>query len=135
MSRHYRVEGKSMEPGFPEGNRVGMVRRAYRHEGPQRGDIVVLRVPGAHRLDLKRVVGLPGEEITWGRGQVSINGRPLEEPYARQPSAPPGDDEARTWRLGPGEYLVMGDNRLYSTDSRHYGPIQRRRIIGKATGD
>ncbi|MBI4362403.1 MAG: signal peptidase I [Euryarchaeota archaeon] len=131
LRRRYRVEGPSMEPTHPPGSRV----RVMSLQGePRRGDIVVLRPPATpRRLDLKRVVGLPGEMVSWGRGEFRVNGSPLAEPYARSPPAPPGDDEVQAWRLGPDEYFVMGDNRLHSTDSRHHGPVKRDRIAGKAT--
>jgi signal peptidase I len=82
-------------------------------------------------VELKRVIGQPGEEITWGRGRFQVNGFLLDEPYARIPPAPPGDDEVRAVLLGPNEYFMAGDNRLYSHDSRQYGPLSRRAILGK----
>jgi signal peptidase I len=94
--------------------------------------VVAIRSPETPtRIELKRVVGLPNEEIAWRAGRFSVNGALLDEPYARIPSAPPGDDELAIVRLGPHDYFVAGDNRLHSRDSRHYGPVTRRVILGK----
>ena len=83
-------------------------------------------------MDLKRIVGLPREEVAWqATGGVSINGVPLHEPYARLALAVPGDDEIRVVRLGAEEYFLLGDHRLHSQDCRFYGPVLRRMILGR----
>ena len=121
-----------MEPSYVQGSRVIAQRLAYLAVRPERGDVVVIRSPEARaRLELKRIVGLPGETVCWQRGRLSVNGRELEEPYAMSPPVPPGDDAPSVWRLGRREYFVAGDNRLYSRDSRVYGPVRRSAIVGK----
>ena len=82
-------------------------------------------------VELKRIIGLPREELSWSRGQFRVNGVPLDEPYAQRHPVPPGDDEIALVRLSPRDYFVVGDNRLYSRDSRHYGPVARSAILGK----
>ena len=126
------VRGHSMEPSFPDGSRVRVRWFRYLLRAPARGDVVVIRAPEASaRMELKRIIGLPAERVRWtGVGRVQINGRWLREPYARVPAAPPGDDGLRECRLRRGEYFVAGDHRLYSRDSRHYGPVARRFIVG-----
>ena len=126
------VRGQSMEPTCSPGRLFKASRLAYFFRHPSRGDLVVVRPPGtpAH-LEIKRVVGLPNEQIAWNQGFFRVNGELLHEPYARIPAAPPGDDEIQTRRLGPDEYFVAGDNRLYSHDSRRYGPLTRTAILGK----
>ncbi|MBI3088624.1 MAG: signal peptidase I [Candidatus Omnitrophica bacterium] len=125
------VSGSSMEPAYQPGSRVRISRTAYWFRPPARGDVVAIRAPAASdRVDLKRIIGLPGEEVSWTGGRVAINGRMLDEPYANIPAAPPGD-EPQALRLGPGEYFVAGDHRLYSRDSRAYGPVKRSAILGK----
>ena len=120
-----------MEPAYVEGCRVRV--RPYALRSPGRGDVVVIRSPALPaRLELKRIVGLPDEEVVWTGGVVRINGARLDEPYARIPVSPPGDDQALFYRLRPGEYFVAGDNRLHSTDSRSYGPVALASIAGKA---
>jgi signal peptidase I len=76
---------------------------------------------------IKRVIGLPGETIEISAGVVYIDGRPLNEPYARLST---GDSPSR--RLSADEYFIMGDNRANSKDSRLFGPIPRDSIVGRA---
>ena len=100
------VEGHSMEPAYHPGDRVWMSRWAYVWRTPARGDVVVIRSPAhPHRLELKRVVGLPSETVEWEGGHRA--------------------------RLGREEYMVVGDNRFHSDDSRLYGPVPRAAIFGK----
>ncbi|MBI3319601.1 MAG: signal peptidase I [Candidatus Omnitrophica bacterium] len=126
------VEGASMEPAYPSGTTVLIHHLAYLLFSPARGDVVVMQSPEvADRVELKRIIGLPDEMVSWSTGRFQINGIPLDEPYARIAEAPPGDDEKRRCQLGACDYFVAGDHRLYSRDSRHYGPIARSMIIGK----
>ena len=126
------VRGQSMEPTCPPGRRFRASRLPYVFRRPARGELVVVRPPGTPaRIEIKRVIGLPNEQIAWGQGLFRVNGELLHEPYAHIPVAPPGDDEIRTRHLGPDEYFVAGDNRLYSHDSRRYGPVTRTAILAK----
>jgi signal peptidase I len=129
-----RVEGPSMEPAFVHQKRVRLNPFAYWWKPPRRGDVVALRSPeDPKRYDLKRIVGLPGETISWIGGRIQVQGVPLPEPYARIHPSPPGDDQQQSLRLKVGEYFVAGDNRLYSRDSRHYGPVQASHLIGRVS--
>ena len=126
-----RVEGRSMEPAYTAGQviRISRLRGA---SGPSRGHVVVFRSPSApERLDLKRVIGVPHDHVGWRAGRFRINGVWLDEPYARIRPAPPGDDQLLQCQLDADEYVVAGDNRLYSEDSRRYGPIKRAEILGR----
>ena len=129
------VRGQSMEPAFSDDSIVRVNQFAYLLRRPTRGDVVAVRSPEASdRVELKRIIGLPGETVCWvGSGGVEIDGRPLPEPYARMSTAVPGDEERSERLLDPGAYFVMGDHRLYSRDSRHYGPILRSAILGKVS--
>ena len=96
-----------------------------------RGDIVVLRHP--MRTDdvyVKRIVGLPDEDIRLEGGLVYLNGALLEEHYPTIAPAP-GQEHPKEWWTGPDEYFVMGDNRRDSRDSRAFGPVNRRLILGR----
>ena len=96
-----------------------------------RGEVVVIRSPiTPKRMDLKRIIGLPTEAISWSQGRFQVNDTLLMESYAKIPSAPPGDDEVQACHLGSDEYFVAGDNRLHSCDSRRYGPVNRSAILG-----
>ena len=97
-----------------------------------RGAVIVAAHHGDSDLtSIKRVVGLPGEEVSLVDGVVTIGGEQLEEPYLRGLPAAPGLEEGR-WRIDEDECFVMGDNRAHSTDSRAYGPIRLDSIVGEA---
>ena len=89
-----------------------------------RGDVVAVRQEGRLLVMMKRVVGLPGERITIRRGQVMVNDKPLDEPYAKAFDLPSMNDDIV---LGPNEYFVIGDNREVSV----YFPVQLNEIMGK----
>jgi len=96
-----------------------------------RGDIVVLRHPAQlRRFYVKRIIGLPGENIRLHGTLVYINDALLNETYlnGRTYQRPEYD---REWWLGPGEYFVMGDNRSDSQDSRAFGPVGQDLIVGR----
>ena len=130
--RLYAVTGDSMGPSFEPGDLVLVDRMAYRTVAPERGDAVIVRDPtGRGQRYLKRVVGLPGEEVLLAEGMLFIDGRQMAEPYlGGLPSSLGLRNDARV--LGDDEYFVMGDNRAHSTDSREFGPIGKDLILGKA---
>ena len=123
----YKVQGQSMTPALGQGDYV-LVRACGTSAGwPRRGHIVVVTV--AERSHLKRIVGLPGERLTFTEGTLLIDGNRLSEPYLR--GLPPYLGlEASEHSLAAGEYFVMGDNRGRSTDSRHFGHVTRSTIEG-----
>lgn len=126
--RNFRIDGSSMEPNLQNGQLILVARWSYWFRSPDRGDIVVFRGPNDESRDLvKRVVGLPGEQIEIVNGQVLVNGQMLPEPYAQLNPSSGGP-----WKLGEGQVFVMGDNRGRSLDSRSWGPLQTEHIIGKA---
>jgi signal peptidase I len=126
------VNGASMETNLDQGQVVLINKAAYWFGGPKRGDIIVFRAPEGARLEgesyIKRVIGLPGENVTITNGYVYINGALLLEPDSilkDHSSYPP--------KIVPeGHYYVLGDNRGNSEDSRHNWTVPRGNIIGKA---
>ena len=128
----FTVHGHSMEPTYAAGTQIWLKRWTARARPLARGAVIVFRAPHPpHLLEVKRIVGLPGETVAWGPGgRIQINGVLLEEPYARFAAAPPGDDAWTPVHLAPDEYAVAGDHRLHSQDSRVYGSISRRAIRG-----
>lgn len=125
-----RVISRSMVPTLQEGQYLLVNKLAYRIGEVSRGDIAVFRSPQDPDLILiKRVIGLPGEEILISEDGVFVNGQHLVEPYLA-----PGSSTS-VWGpviLGPDQYLMLGDNRNNSNDSRFFGPVSRSAIIGKA---
>ena len=107
-----RVVGASMEPTLMSGECVLVTRFDYLGAAPERGDVVLCALPGRDGQYIKRVIGLPGETVRIVSGQTYIDGHPLAEDYATPADA---DFEAE---LGENEYLVLGDNRPASYDSR-----------------
>ncbi len=130
LFQNYVVEGQSMLNTLFPGERVIVSRISYIIGRPARGDVIVLQYPlNPSRDFVKRIIGLPGETVAIVDGQVFINGHPLPpETYVVYPS----HADMAPLQLGPDEYFVMGDNRAGSSDSRVWGPLPARRIIGKA---
>ena len=130
-SRRYRVEGDSMLPTLADKHYVLLVSRRWTDWEPQRGDIVVFRRPGPpHDLYVKRVVGMPGEDIQMVAGQVYLDGGLLKENYPTIPPVPGRRDRGEWW-TGPDEFVLLGDNRRGSEDSRIFGPVRRELIVGR----
>ena len=82
------------------------------------------------REELKRIVGLAGEEMRFEDGLLYIDGAVLDEPYLGGLPSTLGL-EGKRWKMGPDEYFLMGDNRAHSTDSREYGPVKADMLVGK----
>ena len=115
-----------MAPTLRNGQWVVVSRRAYARRPPSRFDVVRFadpRRPGY--WSIKRIVGLPLEIVELRGGKLVVDGLPIEEPYAI-----PGDTSEHLWAPAAKEYVVLGDNRCRSTDSRRYGPIGLSAITG-----
>jgi signal peptidase I len=120
------VDGQSMVPTYQSGARVYTTSIST---PLARGDIVLLD-DGKKEYALKRVIGLPGETIALWRGYVFVNCHMLAEPYLPKYTFTFPDEkrETRIFRLENEEYFVLGDNRMFSIDSRAYGPVDRSHI-------
>ncbi len=124
----------SMQPNLVEGQRLLISRVSYMFNKPQRGEIVVFEpnnyTPDEDRL-IKRLIGLPGETIEFRNQSVYINNTKLTEPYLNEPCRSTSCPD-KSWTLGVDEYFLMGDNRNHSRDSRSFGAIKRKQIVGSA---
>jgi signal peptidase I len=126
-----RVEGTSMLPNLEDQDRLFIDKFAFRVGEIHRGDVVVFRYPRDETKNyIKRVVGLPGDEVEIDHGRVYVNGRLLHEPYV--PTRFADDRSAAAIKIPAGEYFVLGDHRNISSDSREFGPVDRSLIYGKA---
>jgi signal peptidase I len=141
----YRIPSSSMEPTLhcagSEGcearlsDRVLANRFIYHFRSPHRGEIVVFKTPpgaqarcGAGGTFVKRLIGLPGETVNERNGFVYIDGKKLNEPYIKPDRR---DNQSGTWHVPKGSYFMMGDNRASSCDSRVWGSVPRKNLIGE----
>lgn len=125
-----------MEPSFYEGEYLIVDEISYRFKEPQRGDVVVLKYidKGKSEFLIKRIVGLPGEEVVINQGKVLIkneenpDGFYLEEDYLFENIETFGNIKEN---ISLDNYFILGDNRPNSLDSRYFGPILKDQIIGR----
>lgn len=139
------IPSGSMEPTLQINDRLIVDKMGYRFHLPERGDIVVFNPTDALIKDgfkdafIKRIVGLPGDDVAIENGKVYINGRPLQENYL-----PSGVETtidtcngqaflSQTQKVPPQAYLVLGDNRDNSFDGRCWGFVPQKNIIGRAS--
>lgn len=127
----YYVQQESMMPNIQPNNYLIVNRWTYRNNEPKRGDIVVFHIQSEKEALIKRVIGLPGDSIRVSERTLFINGKKLDESSYLNSSV-------ETWgnveiTLTENQYFVLGDNRNHSKDSRHFGPIEKEAIVGKAS--
>jgi signal peptidase I len=133
------IPSASMVPTLSVHDRVLVQKAFFNWHDVREGDIVVFRQPpldqcGGPEGDLvKRVIALPGQTIYSSGNSIYVNGRPLAEPYlpSYDPLGPPVASSQHPYRVPPGEFYMMGDNRSDSCDSRYWGPIKGSSIVGK----
>lgn len=124
------VSGASMEPNIRQSNYLIIDELTYRFREPERGDVVVFRYPNEPKtFYIKRILGLPGEEVDVERGRIAIDGDDIDESAYLGAAKTFGNAHMK---LGAGEYFVAGDNRANSYDSRAWGPLDRNLIVGRA---
>ena len=127
FARAYVVEGiiiasASMEPTLPVGIRYFLNKTAYRFSSPQRGDVVVFPSPVEKKDLVKRIIGLPGDEIKIVEKDIFRNGEKIYERYVKHTRAADRlvGDNLEVGKVPPGHVFVMGDNRDESGDSRDW---------------
>lgn len=130
------VRGASMEPNFIDHEYLVVDEASYYFRPPARSEVIVFRYPrDTSQFFIKRIIGLPGERVAIQKGHITIasaqypDGFTLEEPYLDQAMKTYPDVQTT---LGPDEYFVLGDNRNASLDSRVWGVLPRKLIIGRA---
>ena len=126
------IQGRSMTPTLKDGERYYLNRWCYVFGSPQRGDLVVIRDPGHSDLAVKRIIAKPYDWLNLKGGMIYINGKRLEEPYlAKEICTDTPDHKERLIQLGRNQYYLLGDNRANSEDSRFYGVVNRKNILGQ----
>ena len=131
------VSGDSMFPNFHDKEYLITSVISLRLGNPKLGDVIVFKAPPEPDKDfIKRVIGIPGDQVSLGNGQVYLNGKLLDENKYLKPTVKTysgsflKDNETIT--VPPGNYFVLGDNRSYSSDSREWGFVPRGNIIGES---
>ena len=120
-----------MMPRLVDQQRIFVNKFVYHFEEIRRGDIIVFRFPlDSSKSYIKRVVGLPGDDVEIAQGELIVNGAYVSEPYVSERY---GDQRSYPLiRVDPGYYYVLGDRRSTSNDSRTWGTVERSSIIGRA---
>ena len=125
-----RVEGASMAPTLANSDRLLVDKLAYRLGKPTPGDIVMFYAPiDPNQVFVKRIIAQEGDIVRIQGGRVFVNDQPLDDRYV-EPIFRSHEDWG-PYRVPADDYLVMGDHRNRSSDSRHWGPVPRSAIIGK----
>ena len=123
------VVGEAMAPALVDGERILLDLHAYDDRLPDPGDIVAFEFPGnRERLFVQRCIAIEGQIVTIENGVVYVDGIRFDEPEGVQPSSESLDPQV----VPDGHVFVMGDNRRNSSDSRHWGPVPRDHVLGKA---
>lgn len=127
-----RVVGMSMVPTLHDSQFYLLNRWVLHLRAPQRSEIVVLRDPLDGGFAVKRIIGVAGDSIYLNDGEIYLNGQKLLESYlpAGTLTFPLSRARDQLFKCQPGQFFVLGDNRGNSLDSRAYGPVSRRDILG-----
>jgi signal peptidase I len=134
LAQPFIVQGASMDPTFASGQYLIVDELSYRIESPNRGDVIIFRYPkDPTQFFIKRIIGLPGETVEIMNGSIyitEVSGKKitLNETYVKNV----GNGNNMTKKLGDAEYFVMGDNRPESSDSRTWGTLPSKNIVGRA---
>jgi len=130
------VKGASMEPNFEDGDYILVDELSFRFRDAERGEVIIFRFPQQpSQFFIKRIIGLPEETVQVKDNQVTVfneenpEGFVLSETYLAPEQKTLG---TMTTKLDDNEYFVLGDNRLQSSDSRRWGPVNQNLVMGRA---
>ncbi len=133
IAEPYVVDGRSMDPTFETGDYLIVNKFSYLKGAPKRNTVVVFKYPNdTSKSFIKRIIGLPGETVVMKENIVTIvnnehpDGFVIDQSYVTHESP-----SNFTKKLASDEYFVMGDNRSESFDSRSWGPLEKKYILGK----
>jgi signal peptidase I len=134
IAQPFVVQGESMHPTFESADYLIVDELSYHFEKPKRGDVIVFRYPGDPKVFyIKRIIGIPGDTVNITEGKVSITKSDgttftLNEQYVVNEDA----TYTQSVHVGDDQYFVMGDNRPKSSDSRVWGLLPAKNIMGRA---
>lgn len=135
VAQPFIVRGASMVPTFQNNEYLIVDQLTYHFETPKRGDVIIMRYPNdTSTFFIKRIIGLPNETVEMnGKNIIIRHGAGADSITLDQSFINPSRmrDEYKTYTLGPDEYFVMGDNRNESADSRSWGNLPRKDIVGR----
>lgn len=135
IAQPFIVRGASMEPNFEDRQYLVIDEISYLLRAPHRGEAIVFRYPKDPRqFFIKRIIGLPGERMEIKSGKIKIFNSIYPEGFTLEESYLPSGFSTHpdvTSTLGPKEYFVLGDNRNFSSDSRFWGALDRKFVIGR----
>ena len=134
----YKIPTGSMKPTFMEEDKIFVDKLSYRFHAPERGDIIVFKYPLDRKKDfVKRLAGLPGDALEIRKGVLIVNGKPMTDP----PFAKNIYYNVEDWQYGKsgqvirvpdGQYFALGDNSAHSADSRQWGFVPKKDLVGRA---
>jgi len=134
----YKIPTGSMKPTFMEEDKIFVDKLSYRFHSPKRGDIIVFKYPLDRKKDfVKRLAGLPGEALEIRKGVLVVNGKPMTDPPFSKNTYYNVEDwkfgkSGQVIRIPEGHYFALGDNSAHSADSRQWGFVPKKDLVGKA---
>ncbi len=135
IAQPFVVSGASMDPAFETGEYLIVDQISYRFEDPQRESVVIFKYPkDPSKFFIKRIIGLPGETVEIHGKEVKIKNAENPEGFILTEKYVAINHEKQddlTTTLGKSEYFVMGDNRSGSSDSRMWGPVDKKLLMGR----
>lgn len=133
--QNFNVDGTSMEPNLHNTELILVDKWSYLFHPFTRGDVIVFAAPPHPDVDyVKRIIGIPGDTITIRGTTVIVDGVTLDEPYVapQNQGNPFAAKNITNWVVPPNDYFVLGDNREVSSDSRDWGYVPAKNIVGRA---
>ncbi len=133
----FKIPTGSMKPTLQVGDRILVNKFIYKFKEPQRGDIIVFKYPEDEKKDyVKRLIAVGGERIGIKDSDIYINGQRVEDPFEirkiRYYNRPPYGSQGKEITVPENSYYVLGDNSGSSRDSRYWGFVPRKNVVGKA---
>lgn len=136
VAQFHKVSGNSMVPTMHSGDYLITEKVSYRFKDPKSGEIIVLKNPRDESQDfIKRIIAVPGDTIMVSNNTVYLNDQPIQENYLPPDTITRSGAflrEGTSVTVAPNQYIVFGDNREHSSDSREWGPVTKQEIVGRA---